>query len=497
MKEKLKESIVSVTPVTIIVILLCFLIHPFPIKGVVMFVVGAFLLVLGMSLFTMGAENSMGEIGERVGAHLTKTKKLWIIVLIAIIIGTIVTIAEPDLQVLATQIPSINSAVLIGVVSIGVGIFLAIAILRIIFNIKLSYVFLIFYLAIFIISIFVPEGFWTVAFDAGGVSTGSITVPLILALGVGVTFVFESKKTENDTFGIMALASIGPILTVLIFGLFYPLGETAYDVNAIADFNNVFELIMCFAKELPSYMKEVAISMFPIIVFFLIYQFVALRLSKRELIKIGISLVYTFLGISIFLTGGNVGFMPLGNYIGTQLAMSLNEWLVIAIAVLVGYFLVRAEPAVAVLNKQVADITDGAISEKIMRTTLSIGVAISVFIAMLRVYTGISIMYFLVPIFVIALSLAFIVPEMFTAIAFDSGGIASGTMTATFLLPFAVGVCEVIGGNILTDAFGFVGIVSVIPIVCIQVLGLIYKLKTKGTIKSKANKAKHEEIIEL
>lgn len=497
MKEKLKESITSVAPITIIVILLCFFIHPYPIKGAIMFIFGAFLLALGMSLFTMGAENSMGEIGERVGAHLTKTKKLWIIIAVAILIGTIVTIAEPDLQVLATQIPSINSAVLICVVSVGVGIFLAIAILRIIFNIKLSYILLFFYAIIFIISIFVPEGFWTVAFDAGGVSTGSITVPLILALGVGVTSVFESKKSENDTFGIMALSSIGPILTVLIFGLFYPLGEAFYEVNMIADFNNVFELLRCFIKAIPVYMKEVSISMLPIGIFFLVYNFIALKLSKRELIKIGISLLYVFIGLSIFLTGVNVGFMPLGNYIGMQLATSLNKWLVIGIAVIIGYFIVRAEPAVAVLNKQVADITDGAISEKIMKVTLSIGVALSVLIAMIRVYTGISIMYFLIPIFVMALSLAFIVPEMFTAIAFDSGGIASGTMTATFLLPFAVGVCEVVGGNILTDAFGFVGIVSVIPIVCIQFLGLVYKLKIRKFEKEKVSKAKDEEIIDL
>ncbi len=497
MREKLKESIISVAPITIIVVLLCLLIQPYPIKGVIVFILGAIFLAIGMSLFTMGAESSMGEIGERVGAHLTKTKKLWLIIVVAILIGTIVTIAEPDLQVLATQIPSINSVVLICVVSIGVGIFLAIAILRIIFNIKLSYILLFFYVIIFIISIFVPEGFWTVAFDAGGVSTGSITVPLILALGVGVTSIFENKKSENDTFGIMALSSIGPILTVLIFGLFYPLGEASYDVNMIADFNNVFELLGYFIKAFPMYMKEVSISMLPIVLFFLVYNFVALKLSKRELIKIGISLVYVFVGLSIFLTGVNIGFMPLGNYIGMQLATSLNKWLVIGIAVIIGYFLVRAEPAVAVLNKQVADITDGAISEKIMRVTLSIGVALSVLIAMIRVYTGISIMYFLIPIFVLALSLAFIVPDMFTAIAFDSGGIASGTMTATFLLPFAVGVCEVVGGDILTDAFGFVGIVSVMPIVCIQILGLVYKLKIKVFEKGKVSKVKNEEIIDL
>ncbi|MBQ9266988.1 MAG: DUF1538 domain-containing protein [Clostridia bacterium] len=497
MKDQLKEAVTSVLPLVVIMILLCFMISPFPAHALILFAVGALLLILGMALFTKGAETSIEVIGERIGVHLTKTRKIWLIILVSVFIGTIATVAEPDLKVLATQIPSINSTVLIWVVALGVGIFMAISFLRIILNIKFSHVFTFFYVILFVIAIFVPSEFWAVAFDAGGVTTGSITVPLMLALGAGVASMRENRKSESDSFGISGICSIGPIITVLLLGLFYPLGETTYDVFQVSEFHSLGALIKVFLEDIPIYMKEVATSLLPIVAFFAIYQVVALKLSKKELIRIGVGLVYTFVGVTLFLTGANVGFVPVGNLIGMELASSMPAVLVGVIATVIGYFIARAEPAIVVLNKQVNDITDGAIPEKVMVVTLSIGIAASVTLSVIRVYTGISLMWFLIPGYALSLILSFVVPEIFTAIAFDSGGIASGTIEAAFLSPFIIGVCEVVGGNVMTDALGFLGISSLTPILSVQVLGLIYMIRSRKAKSQKTVKAGEEEIIDL
>ncbi len=498
MKEKINEAITSVLPIAIIVVvLLCVTIRPVPVNAILLFVVGVFLLILGMALFTKGAESSIEVIGERIGAHLTKTRKIWLIVILSIFIGTIATVAEPDLRVLAMQITSIDSTVLVWVVATGVGLLMLIGFLRIIFNIKFSYLFTFFYVLIFIIAFFVPHEFWTIAFDTGGVTTGSITVPLMLALGAGVSSIRGNNESESDSFGLSGISSIGPIITVLILGLIYPIGEIKYDIFTMGEFDSLGGLFKLFLQDIPIYMKDVFISLLPILVFFFFYQIIALKLSKKELIRIGVGLVYTFVGVTLFLTGVNVGFVPVGNFLGTEMAILLPEIIVVIIATVMGYFIARAEPAIVVLNKQVNDITDGAIPEKVMKITLSIGIAISVTMAVIRIYTGISLMYFMLPGYILSLILSFVIPELFTAIAFDSGGIASGTIEAALLSPFVIGICEVVGGDVLMDAFGFLGLSSLTPILSVQILGLIYAIKTNKNKKIKKNTTNVEEIINL
>lgn len=436
-------------------------------------------MTVGMLLFSIGVELSMTPIGERVGTTMTKSKKLFVMVGISFIIGFMITISEPDLQVLAEQVPSVPNMALILAVAIGVGSFLVIALLRMLFGIALSHMLLVFYVAIFIFSYFVPGDFLAVAFDSGGVTTGPMTVPFIMALGIGISAIRSDKHAANDSFGLVALCSIGPILAVLILGMFYHPEHTEYVAKAIPDIDNSVELWKMFAKEIPTYMKEMAVSIFPIVVFFLLFQAVSRDMKKKAMIKIGIGLIYTYAGLFLFLTGVNVGFMPAGNYLGQVIAKLPAFWIIIPIGMVIGYFIVKAEPAVQVLTKQVEEITSGAISEKAMGLSLSIGVAVSVGLAMVRVLTGISIMWFLIPGYAIALILTFFVPKIFTAIAFDSGGVASGPMTATFLLPFAMGACDALGGSIITDAFGIVAMVAMTPLITIQVMGVVYKQKAE------------------
>ncbi|MDE6318310.1 MAG: DUF1538 domain-containing protein, partial [Lachnospiraceae bacterium] len=437
------------------------------------FLIGAVLLILGMMFFTLGAEVSMTPMGEKVGTCMTKSKKLTVIVLLSFLLGFIITVSEPDLQVLAGQVPSIPSGILIGAVAGGVGFFLVIALLRMLFRIPLPPLLIFFYILVFVLALFVPDDFLSVAFDSGGVTTGPMTVPFIMALGLGVAAIRNDRHAADDSFGLVALCSIGPIVSVLILGMIYRPGNNSYVPPAIPSANDSVELWSLFHQGFPTYIAEIAVSLFPIILFFGLFQAFVLRLSKRTLSKMSIGLVYTYIGLVLFMTGVNVGFMPAGNYLGQILGSSSNPWFLIPIAMVMGFFIVKAEPAVYVLNKQVEEITDGAISAKSMGTCLSAGVAISLGIAMLRVLTGISVMWFLVPGYAFALGISFFVPKIYTAIAFDSGGVASGPMTAAFLLPLAQGACSSVGGNIVTDAFGIVAMVAMTPLITIQLLGLL------------------------
>lgn len=498
LKEKLKESISSVLPITVIVFLICFFMVPVPNSALMAFVVGAVMLMLGMGLFTLGTDLAMTPIGEHVGSEITRSKKLWLVLLVSFVIGVFITISEPDLQVLAGQVPGVPNMVLILSVAIGVGLFLMVAMLRILFKVRMSVLLGVFYVGLFVLAQFVPSSFLAVAFDSGGVTTGPMTVPFILALGVGVAAIRNDDTAENDAFGLVALCSIGPILAVMLLGLIYHPEETAYTAAALPATETSLELWQLFASELPKYLSEVALALLPIVVFFLIFQLVALHLRKKEVLRIVIGLVYTYVGLVLFLLGVNVGFMPVGNYIGQLLAGLPYREILIPIGMIIGYFVVSAEPAVHVLNKQVYEITSGAIPKKALSTSLSIGVSVSVGLAMLRVLTGLDIMVLLIPGYLIALILMFFVPPIFTSIAFDSGGVASGPMTATFLLPLAIGACTAVGGNVATDAFGVVAMVAMTPLIAIQILGLVYKRKQKRLSTPEATKPDTaEDIIEL
>ena len=508
--EKLKESLGAVLPIIGIVLVLCFSIAPIPNSVLMTFVVGAVLLIIGMMFFTLGAEMAMTPMGERIGTKLTNTRKISVVIVLCFILGFIITISEPDLQVLAEQVPSISNYTLIIAVATGVGIFLVAAVLRMLFGIPLAHMLLILYPIIFILASIVPQDFLTVAFDSGGVTTGPMTVPFIMALGIGFSAVRSDKHAENDSFGLVALCSVGPILAVLLLGLLYHPGESGYEQTMIVKTDNSVEMWQLFQEGLPYYMKEMLISLLPIILFFFIFQIVSLHLHKKTLVKIIIGIIYTYIGLVLFLTGVNVGFMPAGNYLGQVIAGLSYLWIIVPIGMLIGYFIVKAEPAVYVLTEQVEELTSGAISAKAMGMSLSIGVALSLGLAMVRVLTGISILWFLLPGYAVALGLTFFVPKIFTAIAFDSGGVASGPMTATFLLPFSMGACEALGGNVVTDAFGVVAMVAMTPLITIQILGLIYQIQEQMKEKQAAkdytsikvcienlDNVDNQEIIEL
>ena len=502
--DKFQESIASVLPITIIVLLLCFTVAPIPNNMLVSFLMGAVLLIVGMAFFTLGADTAMTPIGTKVGSCITKSKKVWLIVFVSFLLGIIITISEPDLQVLANQVPNIPNAVLIGAVALGVGVFLVIAMLRILFGISLNILLIGFYIVVFGLATLVPKNFWAVAFDSGGVTTGPMTVPFIMALGVGVSAIRSDRHAGNDSFGLVALCSIGPILAVLVLGLMYP-SEAAYTPVEIPEMENSQEMILLFVHGLPHYAKEVAIALAPIVVFFFLFNTFYIKMPKKPLISISVGLIFTYVGLVLFLTGVNVGFMPVGNYIGNLIGGKRFNWILLPIAMLIGYFIVKAEPAVHVLNKQVEDLTAGSIPARAMELSLSIGVATSLGLAMIRVLTGISVMYFLVPGYVLALGLSFFTPKIFTSIAFDSGGVASGPMTATFLLPFAMGACEAIGGpeRIVSDAFGVVAMVAMTPLITIQLLGVEYKFRTRKEsearerVQAKIEAYTDDDIIEL
>lgn len=502
--DKFQESLASVLPITIIVLLLCFTVAPIPNNMLVSFLMGAVLLIAGMAFFTLGADTAMTPIGTKVGSCITKSRKVWMIVFVSFLLGVIITISEPDLQVLANQVPNIPNAALIGTVALGVGIFLVIAMLRILFGISLNILLIGFYIVVFLLAMFVPKNFWAVAFDSGGVTTGPMTVPFIMALGVGVSAIRSDRHAGNDSFGLVALCSIGPILAVLVLGLLYP-SEAAYTPVEIPEMENSQEMIMLFVHGLPHYAKEVAIALAPIVAFFFLFNAFYIKMPKKPLISISVGLLFTYLGLLLFLTGVNVGFMPVGNYIGKMIGSKEFNWILLPIAMLIGYFIVKAEPAVHVLNKQVEDLTAGSIPARAMELSLSIGVASSLGLAMIRVLTGISVMYFLIPGYVLALGLSFFAPKIFTSIAFDSGGVASGPMTATFLLPFAMGACEAIGGpeRIVSDAFGVVAMVAMTPLITIQLLGVEYKFRTRkerearARVQAKLEAYADDDIIEL
>ena len=496
--EKLKEAAASVLPVTAIVAVLCLALVRVDVGLMLSFLLGSGLLILGMGLFTLGAELSMSRIGNLIGAKMTKSRKLWFILAVSFLLGVAITMAEPDLQVLATNVPAIDKTVLIVTVSVGVGLFLMLCMVRILFSVSLRLLLIVFYALLFLGAFLSDAGFLSVAFYSGGVTTGPMTVPFIMALGVGVASIRSDENAKADSFGLVALCSIGPVMAVMLLGAIYPT-DTQADVNmVIGGFETTVELGGAYLRSLPTYMLEVAMALLPIFVFFLLFQVFSLRLRRLPLTKIVMGVGYTFLGLVLFLTGVNVGFSPLGYVLGKELVTSGLSALLIPLAMLMGWFIIDAEPAVHILNKQVEELTSGAISAKAMGLSLSVAVALANGLAMVRVLTGLPILYFLLPGYAVALGLSFFVPRTFTAIAFDSGGVASGPLTATFMLPLAMGACTALGGNVMTDAFGLVALVAMMPLITVQVMGGIYVLKSRTKTDAPVLPSFGEnEIIEL
>jgi hypothetical protein len=449
---------------------------------ILLFIGGAALLVIGMGFFTLGADMAMMPMGEGIGIQLTKSSSPFIALFISFVMGVIITIAEPDLQVLARQVPAVPDTTLILTVAGGVGIFLVMAVLRTLLKIRLSILLIIFYVGVFILAYLpiTPFNFIPVAFDSGGVTTGPITVPFILAMGVGVASIRSDKNSQDDSFGLVALCSVGPILAVLILGIFYDPSSAPPELHVMPEVADSRALVLEFARKLPEHTEEVLRAMGAIIVFFLIFQLITRRYKKHQLGRIVVGFVYTFIGLVVFLTGVNVGFIPVGQSLGNLLASDAERaWILVPLGMIIGYFIVAAEPAVHILNKQVEEISSGAVTQKLMSRGLSIGMSIALGITMMRILTGISLMWILIPGYAFALILTFFVPKIFTGIAFDSGGVCSGPMTSTFLLPLAMGTCQGTGRDLMLHAFGIVATVAMTPLIIIQLMGLVYSLKQK------------------
>ena len=474
LSEKIKEALVSALPVTLIVYILAMTpLVDFSATELITFTVGAVLLILGIGLFNLGADLAMTPMGVHMGSGLSRQKKLWLLLVVCFVMGMLITVAEPDLQVLAKQVSAVmNGTVLIYAVGIGVGAFLVISVLKIVFKVSLSHILMLFYMLLFALALMLVvsgnESLLPLAFDSGGVTTGPITVPFIMALGVGIAGILGDRKSKENSFGLVALCSVGPMLAVLLLGIF----STSDMQYQVPDYTVSDDIFAAFLHTLGHTAKEVAVALGLIVACFLICQLIFLRLPKRKLLQIAIGVLFTYVGLVIFLTGVNVGFMPIGYKLGAALS-EMNQWLLVGFGLIIGVLVVLAEPAIHVLNAQVENITGGLVSKKSMMMGLCIGVGSAIALSMIRIIFDFSLVYYIIPGYFISLALSLFVPPVYTAIAFDSGGVASGPMTSGFILPFATGVCVALQGEaaVLADAFGVVALVAMAPLITIQLLG--------------------------
>lgn len=476
--EKLKESVQASVPIAALVLVLHFTVAPIPGGTLALMLVGFVLLIVGLTLFSLGTDMAMMPIGEHIGSSLIRTRKLWLLLGALFIFGFAVTAAEPDLQVFANQVASVPNLHLIVGISLGVGIFLAIGALRILFRWKISSLLLIAYPLVFFLALFSAD-YLSMALDASAVTTGPITVPFLLAVGAGFASINSGKDADEDNFGLCGICSIGPIFALLILGLFFDASNASYMVAPSAAVNSAGEVVRLFGRGLWSTLGEVLMVIIPIVVIFLIFQVIRLKLSKTEVVRIFVGIGYLLVGLSIFLAGVNYGFMPAAKFLGETMGNLDYNWVLVPICLVIGACVVAAEPAVHVLTKQVEEITNGSIRRSTMLFGMALGVGIAMALGMVRILFGVSIWWIVIPGYIISLTLSRFTPSLFVGIAFDSGGVAAGAMSAAFVLPFAIGVCTAVGGNVVTDAFGIVGLIAMMPPIIVQMMGVVYKRKLK------------------
>lgn len=492
---KFKEAIKSVLPLALIIIGFSFTpFFTFGLNEIAVFSISTVLLIIGIALFTLGADVAMHPMGEQIGSSLIKTKKLFLILFVCFVLGLLITIAEPDLSVLANQVKeAINPTLLIVTIGIGVGLFLVLAVCKIIFKLELTQLLMLFYLVVFgLSSILIANGssaLLPLSFDSGGVTTGPITVPFIMALGVGIAATIGGRKSSENSFGLVAMCSVGPILAVLILSFINGKAISAPDVN---DYLIADNISLATIKTFLNTSKDVTLALGLVVGFFFIINFIFLKLPKKKLIHIGVGTLFTYIGLIVFLTAVHVGFMPVGFKMGQELT-KVSPVIVVIFGFVLGLVVVLAEPAVHVLNKQVEEITNGTVSKTSMMVALCIGVGLSICLSVIRIIFGFSILYYLIPGYLLSLGLSFFVPRIYTAIAFDSGGVASGPLTSTFILPFAIGTCVAMEGNILSDAFGIVAMVAMTPLITIQLLGFTSISKKRVSEKLAMRKILDEE----
>lgn len=485
--NKFKEVSFSVIPITLLVVVLSFLLVPLEKDVFIRFIIGAVTVIIGLGIFLFGVELGVSPIGNYMGKDIAESNSSIYVPILGFILGFLITIAEPDLQILAAEVTSasgglITSTMILIFVSVGVGIMVAVGLLRILYGKPLNKVFTIFYLGILFLGLSISEEFLAISVDASGATTGAMTTPFILALGYGVSQLKGGKNSEEDSFGMVGLSSVGPIFMVMILSRVLGVGTISGDPVPPAVITGTF---MPFLQGLPTLLKESLITLLPLTAIFLAFNTFKFKLSKNHTKSVLFGLFYTFLGLTLFLLGVNTGFMEAGRILGYGIASMEQTWLLPAIGFLLGTVVVLAEPAVYVLTEQVEDVTSGHIKKKNILITLSIGIALAVTMSMLRIIIpGLKLWHFLLPGFALAALMSYFVPSIFVGIAYDSGGVASGPMTATFILAFAQGAADAIPtANVLTDGFGVIAMIAMMPIVSIQILGLLFKLQEKRKVK--------------
>ena len=472
LRDNVQESISTIGPLVLIVLILSLFI-PMKFSFLISFLISSILLIVGCSLFTFGADLSMVIIGNKLGKDLVRSKKVWLILIASFIIGTVVTIAEPDLLVLSEQITSIPKLILILTISLGVGACLLIASARALFGLDLNKILIISFILIFILMLFVPVDFIPIAFDSGGVTTGTMSIPFIITLGIGLVSSRVDKKAKEDSFGLVGLASTGPILMVLLLGLFNNSENTmVFDNSIYTNFS-----FMNYLTQLTECLENVLLAILPILIIFIIYYCITKNVTKNEFHKIILGIIITIIGLTLFLLATNVGFLNMGYYIGEYIASSEFKYTLIPIIMILSFFIAVAEPAVIILIEQVEEFTGGSISKTVLQIALAIGVSLAAGLSIYRVFTGTDFVYYAAVGYGIAVLLTCFIPKVFTAIAFDAGGATGGSLTTGFLLPISIGACYSVGGNIFTNAFGLASMVSLIPIITIEIVGLVYQLK--------------------
>ncbi len=479
--SKVKESAVSVVPVMAIVFLLHLTIAPLPGGQMPQFFLGGFLLIMGLSIFLIGADLGMVPFGQKVGSALTRKRSLPLILIASFAIGFAITIAEPDVQVLANQVlsvaPGVDKQLLLVMIAIGVGVFLVIAMIRVVMQISLRLLLILFYGLVFLACSFSEPAFVGIAFDAGGATTGPITVPFIMAMGIGVASAVRSKESGDNSFGFVGLASIGPIAAVALMGMFSKTSMDDLKAGTGTAMDN--SLLGPFLSQISHVTADITMALLPLFAAFLVFQFFLLKLPAEQVKRMMLGMLYSWFGLIVFMVGVNGGFTPIGRSLGMALGAIADGWVLLPIGILLGAVVVCAEPAVWVLTEQVEEVSGGYIKRKIMLAALSIAVAGAVSLGMFRVITSVSIWYMLVPGYVLSLLLTRWCPPMFTAIAFDSGGVASGPMSTTFVLALTLGASAAVGGNPATDAFGMVAMIAMAPLFTIQLLGMVFKMLEK------------------
>lgn len=481
---KFKEVLSSVIPISIIVLILNFTLTPLTPSILIRFIAGAVFLVIGLTIFLIGVDIGITPIGNHMGSALAKTNKLWFVAIAGIILGFFISVAEPDLHILAEQVDSVSSGLIakssiVAVVSVGIAIMLTLGLVRIVYNFPLYKLLTIIYGIIFIIACFTSREFLAISFDASGATTGALTVPFILALAIGVSKLKkDSKASEKDSFGLVAIASSGAIISVMLMSI---LSKTDQITGSLETEKIPKSIIFPFIHEFIKVGPEVIIALLPILVIFLIVQFKSFHLPIREVRKILFGVLFTFIGLVLFLVGVNAGFMDVGSQIGYNIAKLENKSYVIIVGFIIGVVTILAEPAVYVLTHQIEDVTSGYVKRSIVMVTLSIGVGIAVALTIVRILIPeLQLWQYLLPGYVISIALTFFAPKLFVGIAFDSGGVASGPMTATFILAYSQGAAEAVeGANVLVDGFGVIAMVAMTPLIALQILGLIFKVKSK------------------